>query len=658
MKKIVPLLSRLDQDRHKNLAALVDRAKNLAQTGFEKIEWGSSVWLITDGRLSKSPGKRQGDAAINFSTPKDIGGLALPGAWGDVAKALMRLRFNSRSQAMSNQRNFVTAISYIWHSAGNTEFVHLNQEILNKACGLIRSSYAASTAYNLYKAVHEFSDCCDVNYLCNISLRFRYAGAKRPDSVGGREQTRLDDPEVQITSSEKMISPEVLEAIGTLYQSVPLEHSHRIYVVMLVFLAFLGRRFSELALMPNQAVGSDINGERYVYTFPGKASRGDEYTPKERVFIPSEAEWIIDECVSEFRHLSQGPRETAVEMRRYKGPDLRFLTSVSENHRFYKEDLEGFGLPNLVGANGWARKNGLAFPDADKLTLQGIRSARLSHYTTRSGVVAYCNSLFQESYIGLLKVDGSSKEYYPEDMLLLRHMGLSSGMYTPCIALTVTHAMFHRFIKNDIHKLIEQYVSTSLVVKFSSHQFRHTLNTLLDEGGLSDLMQTRWFNRSNPRDTKAYQHSSPAKKALMYREMIKLGEVGGPISEAYQRTPVDHKDAFLIARVRAVHDLGPGMCTHAFAQSPCPKGLECQAECNEYSWIKNSESGKAESVRMYGIQVLQVEAAREKYESKRKGQSEQWLAHAAKKLGVLERQLVDYGVDPQALRIEVLNSEA
>ena len=144
----------------------------------------------------------------------------------------------------------------------------------------------------------------------------------------------------------------------------------------------------------------------------------------------------------------------------------------------------------------------------------------------------------------------------------------------------------------------------------------------------------------------------------MYREMIKLGEVGGPISEAYQQTPVDHKDAFLIARVRAVHDLGPGMCTHAFAQSPCPKGLECQAECNEYSWIKNSESGKAESVRMYSIQVLQVEAARQKYESKRKGQSEQWLAHAAKKLGVLERQLVDYGVDPQALRIEVLNSEA
>jgi integrase len=659
MAKIIPFLSRLDQDRLKNIDQLVSRARNLVMTGFESIDWASSTWLITAGRLSTSPGKRQGAAAINFSTPKQLGAEALTGAWGDVVKALICLRFHSNSQAMANQRNFVTAISYVWYSAGDRELIRLNPEILTKACEAIRTGgdYAETTAYNLYKAIHEFADYCDANWLCNVTLKFRYHGASRPDSVNGREQRRLDDPDIDVTTSEKMISPEALEAIGTLYQDVPKDHPQRVYVLMLTFLAFLGRRFSELALMPEQIVGTAINGERYVYTFPGKASRGDDYTPMEKVYVPTAAEWIIEECVEEFRELSAAPRETAIEMFSVEGPDLRFLKGMADDHRLYKEDLLYFGLPNLVGANGWARKNGLAYPDPDKLTSQGIRPAKPSHYTTKAAVVAYGNSLYDQSQISHLKVDGTGRKYYAKDMLILRHMGLSSGLYTPCISMPITHAMLNRFVKVDIHELLKQYVSDDFVLKVTSHQFRHTLNTLLDEGGLSDLMQTRWFNRSNPRDTKVYQHSSPAKKALMYREMIKLGEVGGPIAETYKLIPVTHQEAYLKARVQGVHDLGPGMCTHVFAQSPCPKHLECQSGCNEYSWVKGDEASKQEVVRMYGVQVRQLEAAKEKYQSKRKGESEQWLTHVRLKMTTLELQLSDFGIDPEVLKVEVLTCE-
>lgn len=71
--------------------------------------------------------------------------------------------------------------------------------------------------------------------------------------------------------------------------------------------------------------------------------------------------------------------------------------------------------------------------------------------------------------------------------------------------------------------LAAEYASSSIEVDFISHHFRHTLNTLLDEGGLSDLLQTEWFGRTNPRDTKAYQHTSREKRALMLREDIKRG---------------------------------------------------------------------------------------------------------------------------------------
>lgn len=654
MKKVVPFISRLEQDRWSNLSALVERAKRLSLEGFEAVDWDSSTWLIQAGRLTKSPGKRPGPAEINFCFHPSVGGSPLTGSWDDAVKALMCLRFHRNSQMMSNQRNFISAVAFVAHNAGDTDLFQLNIEILERACDAINDQYAESTAYNLHKAVMEFADLCDANRLCNVSLKYKYSKFKRPTKVNGREQRRLEDAEYEQTVADKMVSPEVLKALGALYQEVPENHKYRLYIVMLTFLAFLGRRFSELALLPLQEVGSFANGERFVRIFPGKASRGDGADVMDRVPLPTEAEWVIEDCLAEFRVLSEAARETAIEMRRANGPDLRFLDKYPTDYVFYKEDFLALGFPNLVGTNGWIRKQGLTVPYPDKLTSQGIRPANPSHGTNRSAFVDYCKSLFDSTYVQPLKVDRQGKPYFPEDMMILRHMGTSSGAYTPCIALPVTHAMLHRFIKHDMYELVKQYHSADALARFTTHQFRHTLNTLLDEGGLSDLMQTKWFNRSNPRDTKVYQHTSPHKKALMYREKIKLGEVGGPIAQTYDSLPVERQEAFLIARVKAVHDLGPGMCTRVFAQSPCPKGVQCQSKCDEYSWLKDSESARDEVMRMYKVQVVHYETAQQKYASKRKGESGQWLKIIEEKIGVLEQQLADFQVDIQALKAEAL----
>lgn len=654
MKNVVRFISRVEQDRWSNLSALVECAKLLSMEGFEAVEWDSAKWLIQAGSLTKSPGKRPGPAEINFSHHPSVGGLPLTGSWADAVKALMCLRFHRRSQMMSNQRNFVTAVAFVAHEAGGRDLFQLTREMLERACEAISDQYAASTAYNLHKAVMEFTDYCDANSLCNVSLKFKYSNLKRPSNVNGRQQRRLEDAEYEQTVADKMISPEVLKSLGVLYQDVPEDHKYRLYVVMLTFLAFLGRRFSELALLPFQEVGQYANGERYIRIFPGKASKGDAPDLMDRVPLPTEAEWIIEDCLDEFAALSKTARETAVEMRRANGPDLRFLDNYPEGYVFYKEDFLALGFPNLVGINGWIRKQELTIADPNKLTSQGIRPASPSHYTTRPAFIEYCKSLFNSTYVQAIKVDAQGKLYFPEDMMILRHMGTSSGAYTPCIALPVTHAMLRRFINHDIHELIEQYHSGGEIDRFTSHQFRHTLNTLLDEGGLSDLMQTKWFNRKSPRDTKAYQHTSPQKKALMYREKIKLGEIGGPIAKIYEALPVERKEAFLIAKVKAVHDVGAGMCTRVFAQSPCPKGTQCQSECEEYSWLKDSESARDEVIRMFKVHVIQYETAKQKYASKRKGESGQWLTMIEKKLGVLEQQLTDFEVDIMALKAEAL----
>lgn len=388
---------------------------SVSLTGFEGITWSDSTWMITSGRLCSSPGKRPGPASIRFNAMTADGDRALPDIWGDIAKALFKFRFQRSSQAMSSQRSFVAAIGWVWLSADqlNVSFRALNKEVLDNACRLISNHYKASTAYNLHKFVSEFTDQCDANMLCNNHLGYRFSGMNRPDVSDSRQQRRLDDPEVLKTTAAKMVSLDVLKSLGILFQDLPKDHNCRIYVVMLTFLAFLGRRFSELALIPFQDVGVDVNGERYIYTFPGKASRGDAYNPIERVALPSEAETIILECIEEFAFISKGPRETAIEMRKVGGPDLRFLESYDSAFKFYVDDLRLLGLPNIVGVNGWARRQGLTISDPDKLTSQGIKPANPSHYVTKETVVAYCNSLYKGVYTELLKVDGSNKKVLP-----------------------------------------------------------------------------------------------------------------------------------------------------------------------------------------------------------------------------------------------------
>jgi len=193
--------------------------------------------------------------------------------------------------------------------------------------------------------------------------------------------------------------------------------------------------------------------------------------------------------------------------------------------------------------------------------------------------------------------------------------------------------------------LAKKYASSSIDVDFTSHHFRHTLNTLLDEGGLTDLLQTRWFGRTNPRDTKAYQHTSREKRALMLREDIKAGRIGGLLADQIRALPVSLQDAVLDARIKAVHDVGTGICIHNFSQTPCERHLQCSAECKDYVWAKGDVGRVEELKRQYAMTVVARDTAELNTHSNKPRKSADWLAHSEKKLRVLSTQLTDNGID-------------
>ncbi|WP_333757442.1 integrase [Vibrio cholerae] len=545
--KVVPFLDRLERDRNENLKSLIDKAKLMKLEGFESVVWDDPEWQVNAGRLVKLTGKNTKSASFGFSLSPRLGSEPLVGCWELVAKALFVLRFHRKHQSAPNQRNFITAVGYVSFAAKQLgqELVGLTPEALDNASGLISKHYSETTAYNLHKHVAEFAAHCDSNGLCRVLLQYKYARMRRPASTGGINHKRLDDPEVLETKSDKLVDSSVFRVIGELYLKVPQDHKYRFYILMLTLLACTGRRFSEVSLLPNQQLSIDEEGNAYIEFFPRKASRGDVFTPKRRLYLPSEVTTIVGDVLVELVEITFEARSTAEEMYKVGGPDIRFLDAIQEDKKLYTADLTEFGISHTVlSSTGWLRKQNLAWPDHSALSKQGVKPANPIYYTDKNGLVKYCHRNFSDAYLTVIHTDQFGKEYHLKDLLFIRHLGLSSGSYAHWLATSCSQSMFTTFLRY-FPALAAEYASNSIEVDFTSHHFRHTLNTLLDEGGLSDLLQTEWFGRTNPRDTKAYQHTSREKRALMLREDIKKGLVGGLLAEQLKVVPVKYRMPFL-----------------------------------------------------------------------------------------------------------------
>ena len=632
--KVVSFIDRLERDRNENLKSLIDKAKLMKLEGFESVVWEDPEWQVNAGRLVKLTGKNTKSVSFGFSLSPRLGSEPLIGCWELVAKALFILRFHRKHQSAPNQLSFITAIGYISYTAKQLgqELVGLTPEALDNASGLISKHYSETTAYNLHKHVAEFTAHCDSNGLCRVLLQYKYARMRRPASTGGINHKRLDDPEVLETKSDKLVDPVVFRVIGELYLKTPQDHKYRFYIIlMLTLLACTGRRFSEVSLLPNQQLSLDEEGNAYIEYFPRKASRGDVFTPKRRLYLPSEVSYIVGDVLIEIAEITAKLRATAEEMQKTGGPDLRFLDSISEDKKLYADDLTELGISHtILGSTGWLRKQSLAWLDHSALSKQGGIPANPIFYTDKNGLVKYCHRDFSDAYLTVIHTDQFGKEYYLKDLQFIRHLGISSGSYAHWLATICTHAMLATFLRY-FPALAAEYASNSIEVNFTSHHFRHTLNTLLDEGGLSDLLQTEWFGRTNSKDTKAYQHTSHEKRALMLREDIKKGLVGGQLAEQIKVVPVEVQDAILNARIQAVHDVGTGICIHNFSQTPCERHLQCSADCKDYVWAKDDKGRLDEQKRQYALTALARKNAEKQLSSNKPKKSADWLARNDKK---------------------------
>ena len=118
-------------------------------------------------------------------------------------------------------------------------------------------------------------------------------------------------------------------------------------------------------------------------------------------------------------------------------------------------------------------------------------------------------------------------------------------------------------------------------LRITSHQFRHWLNTLAQEGGLSQLEIARWMGRRKVGQNADYDHVTPLQRARRIQERLASGKASGPVAEQVRRIrdPVRRAE-FVGSLTNTAHPTDLGICLHDWTALPCELHGAC-ATCRE-----------------------------------------------------------------------------
>ncbi|SAL67601.1 hypothetical protein [Caballeronia humi] len=160
--------------------------------------------------------------------------------------------------------------------------------------------------------------------------------------------------------------------------------------------------------------------------------------------------------------------------------------------------------------------------------------------------------------------------------------------------------------QRQIPSLFEKYGQTDAdrALKIESHMLRHLQNTELFRLGVADTIISKRFNRRSIAQSHEYDHRSLiedldqialpqdieimlGEKASTVARLIKRGKASGPIVDTFKRIEATEGDAaayeYLRAEADGFHATPYGHCLNSFTVDPCPKHLECFADCRHLS---------------------------------------------------------------------------
>lgn len=640
--KVIPILSNPGKIADHNMELFIEKGKLCG--AFGNISWESHCWNITSSQV-KDRGHKQREYNLWFTQhgikiPKKIG-QPLSEKFENFVKALIKLRHESGNQTGGNHMVVINAMRYLYEELEHENYnpILLNTDHFYMAESKAKQELSPRTARQIGVYLTAVAKTLNANQLTKLRIHFQ---TSLPTHESG---DRLSDT---AKSRRERLLPrkEVLQALAEISQKLNSDED-KIRMSIIKILIFTGFRMGEALTLPLDTLvferasdtTADINTRIGLRYWPEK---GAESRIK---WLPTDAGKLVQEAIETLithtngaraiaKWLEQNPDRLKSRIDRSKLLDMKQVADfvgVKEGVFYCKR--RNVPIVEKAHSGGGHKKWYVKFEHLEQAILQqrwDRPMLRLPNGKVQLLSESLCVVFFEQLH-----------SYHAYIKWLVRPISETNISNFICGA---------KYIKNVFEKY-GHFDDQNNPLKIRSHSFRHLLNTLANEGGLSDVELAWWFGRKNIRDNQSYDHRTAEQLTEKARKMLLSGEMLGPIADATRQLPQIEAGEFVKTHVNAVHYTPYGICLHDFAQNPCEKHLNCLANCKEYHRTVGNKEERKNLTHLKEQTNAALEHAKNEMQEKTWG-ANTWINYHQKILNNIDKALA---VDNHMFDLDGLN---
>lgn len=623
--------------------AFIDEAR--AANPFGEVVWDKIFWEVSN-KARASSGRKTERIWFHANFVKKVTEATaeqFPAPFNDFVRAYI-CHIEGRKQkgvATLYHNTIVRAFRYL-HRAfrdGGSNPWELLPMHFDSAINDCQGVEERSSAYRVGNILERIAKTMDMRRMCAVRLNWT-SPIPRTSADGGSRQARLGK-EFTETRNKMLLSERIVTALGRISNRHDLRDSDLVRQRAIELLMCGGFRVSELLTLAFdcwiEEPQTDDYGQPMVGQNGAPACRyGIRYVPAKggheetRIkWLPSVMADVAKRAITDICRLSQPYRDSAHFMAENPGRALlpEPLHSKPDEYLLTLEEIYiAVGLQSKEKERNSARnfvENAaltLVRASVEGRTVDTVRKSELLRYLVgRSGretvfpegqahyPLRECLFVFGVNYFhstrptlngtAALLTDGQIRDY------LVGRAGIDS--------------VFERlnYREEDGSKL-----------KVTSHKFRHWLNTMAEDGGMSELEMARWFGRKDIGQNIAYKHMTGLQLATSIHEKRMQGSVKGPVTEAAMkiRNPI-RKAEFVVSSTVTAHITDIGVCEHNWAALPCDKHREC-ITCDEHLLEKGNREHISRTQDLKQHAELSLDLARQEANDGTAG-ANNWLEH-------------------------------
>lgn len=589
------------------------------QSEFDDIDW--NLFSLFDRSTTRS------NRRVYF-TRRGTTDQPLPALYADVVKSWIIL---DRRSAKHMARR-VDGTRMLWEAilkrrrgdptAFRWETFH--EEDLSQAELLMKAEWSESTTANLVVSILVFSRFLAARGVCRplyyAPLTPRVEDSNR-HTIEGREARR-----------DRLPTDAALLGLADIYREYATEPSDRLRAAAVAILVVAGFRIGELLTMPLDCEVEEERGgkPRYGLRYYKEKTRGGEKLFAVRWLTPTGA-MLAREAVEEIRCITSEARDRAhvLEESPHRVPihGVHWAARMSPDNVAQALGMKSRGCVLRIPPNRLPRHQddrGFFYRAYEvEAYLRSLRVKRLWTVDRHNGTHQMLSETLLIAFRFFFHHDRSTCPLLVEPVVIQQISDFLSGRER-------SRSVFQRFSIRE---------PDGSFCRMTSHQLRHWLNYIADNGGLPTELQTRWMGREHDRDTDAYRHATVEERLEWVKDGIRQGDLGGPKANIYYELPSTRRDEFLEGEMRAVHVTALGLCLHDFAVTPCPYHLNCVRGCVDYLRTKGSESERRNLIQIQRATEQALASAKEHSVCGTAQVAEPWIRHCQETLEGVKRAL-------------------